>query len=59
VYNGRDSKTILTTGDKLEETVLADFHFGFMTKQADDSGRVVLTGDFVGGSHSLIVGIPV
>lgn len=59
VYNGKDSKTILSKDDTVDGSVLRSFFFGLMTEQVDSSGRVVLTGDFEDGRSSLIVGIPI
>jgi len=59
VYNGVDSKTILTNGDTVDGAVLRSLFFGFMTEQVDKAGRVVFTADFEDGNTSLVIGIPV
>jgi hypothetical protein len=59
IFNGTQSRTILSNNDNVDGSVLRSFFFGFMTEQVDDSGRIVLTGNFGDGSTSLIVGIPV
>lgn len=63
VNNGDSSRTILTTGDIIEDGfILADFQFGFMPKQSDHRERIVLSADLYdkneNSSHALIVGIP-
>ena len=59
VYNGTESKTILTTGDPVDRSVLSTLSFGFMTEQVDKKGRIVLVADFDDGNTSLVIGIPV
>ena len=59
VYNGPELRTILSKDDTVDGSVLKSFFFGFMPDQVDSSGRIVLTGDFVDGSTSIVIGIPI
>ncbi len=58
-FNGREYRTILSTGDMIEGRKISRIWFGLMTEQVDSRGRIVLAADFEDGSSSIVVGIPV
>ena len=59
VYNGPELVTVLANGDVVDGSELSSFFSGFMPDQVDRYGRIVLTGDFVDGSTSILIGIPI
>ena len=58
-FNGKQYRTILTTGDLIDERKISRIWFGFMTEQVDSRGRIVFSADFEDGTSSIVVGIPI
>jgi hypothetical protein len=58
-FNGKEYRTILTTGDLIDGKKILRIWFGFMTEQVDSRGRIVLSADFEDGTSSIVVGIPI
>lgn len=59
VSNGKERRTILSSGESIGNQRIANIVHGYHSRQVDKSGRIVFFAEFDNGEQAIVLGMPV